>query len=220
MTIKDNEGLTPLDIAKKSESKECIELIQKSLEPEKTSNDKDKSPNEEELEVEVHEFTKTPSDHEKEENNNIKSQDTDEKDKADDSVGEKLEDEAPTQKKKKRKISFLLPGDEEPVPIDNEKEECEDIIPQDDDIVLMTENEEQAEAATVNDSDLEVHLPEPIVSRHTARYHQVMHIIQLHDSIAIVLTSKHGVSFFTLGFTDSRRRFKRRHWRSFNHRQG
>lgn len=165
MTIKDNEGLTPLDIAKKNESKECVELIQKSQEPEETSNDKDKSPNKEELEVEIHESTKTPSDHEEEENNNVKPQETDEQDKADDSVGEKLEDEAPTQKKKKR-ISFLLPGDQEPVPIDNDKEECEDIIPRDDEVVLMIENEEQAEAAAVNDSDLEVQLPEPIVSRY------------------------------------------------------
>ena len=171
MTIKDNEGLTPLDMAKKSESKECVQLIQKSQEPEEeTTNDENKSPNEEELEVEVHESTNTPpsSDHEKEGNKDIKSQDTDEQDKADDSIGEKMEDEAPTQKKKKRRISFLLPGDQEPIPIDNEQEQCEDIIPQDDEIVLTTEkvNVEQAETATVTDSDPDKQLPEPTVSRY------------------------------------------------------
>lgn len=169
MTTKDNEGLTPLDIAKKSESKECIQLIQKSQEPEETSNDEDKSWNEEELEVEVHESTKTSSDHEKEEmNNDIKSQDMDEQDKeADDGVGEKLKDEAPA--KKKKKISFLLPGDQEPVPIEGvEQEECEDIIPQDDEVVLTmrVESEEQAEADAVNDSQVQLH--EPTVSRHAA----------------------------------------------------
>ena len=174
MTIKDNEGLTPLDMAKKSESKECVQLIQKAQEPEEeTINDENKSPNEEELEVEVHESTNTPpsSDHEEEENKDIKSQDTDEQDKADDSIGEKMEDEAPTQKKKKRRISFLLPGDQEPIPIDNEQEQCEDIIPQDDEIVPTTENVEQAETAVVTDSDPDKQLPEPTVSRH-----QVMHM--------------------------------------------
>ena len=169
MTTKDNEGLTPLDIAKKSESKECVQLIQKSQEPEETSDNEDKGPNEEKLEVEVHESTKTSGDHKEEENKNEKSQGTDEQDKVDDSVGENLEEEAPpTQKKKKRSISFLLPGDQEPVPIaSSEQEECEDIIPQDDDIVVKMENAEQTEAITIN--DLEVQLPEPTVSRHACR---------------------------------------------------
>ena len=168
MTTKDNEGLTPLDIAKKSESKECVQLIQKSQEPEETSDNEDKGPNEEKLEVEVHESTKTSGDHKEEENKNEKSQGTDEQDKVDDSVGENLEEAPPTQKKKKRSISFLLPGDQEPVPIaSSEQEECEDVIPQDDDIVVKMENAEEAEATTVN--DLEVQLPEPTVSRHACR---------------------------------------------------
>ena len=172
MTIKDNEGLTPLDMAKKSESKECVQLIQKSQEPEEeTTNDENKSPNEEELEVEVHELTNTPpinGDHE-EEQNNIKSQETDEQDKADDSIGEKMEDKAPTQKKKRR-ISFLLPGNQEPIPINNEQEQCEDIIPEEDEIVLTTENVELAETAIVTDPDSDKHLPEPTVSRYQVMY--------------------------------------------------
>ncbi len=173
MTTKDNEGLTPLDMAKKSESKECVQLIQKSQEPEGTANNEDKSPNEQKLEVEVHESSNTPpSDHQEEENNDIKSQDTSEQDKADDSVGEKSEDKAPTPKKKKR-ISFLLPGEQEPIPIDNEfkQEQCEDIIPQDGEIILMMENVEPAKTAAVTVTDSGAQLPEPTVSRH-----QVMHI--------------------------------------------
>ena len=168
MTIKDNEGLTPLDIAKKSESKECVELIQKSQEPEETSNNANKGLNEEVLEVEVHESNKTPSDHDEEkESNSERPLDTDtdrqdkvdEQDKVDNSIQENLEEEPPAPKKKKR-ISFLLPGDQEPVPIDNEQEECEDIIPQDDKAVTMIESEK---AASMNDS--EVCLSEPTVSR-------------------------------------------------------
>jgi hypothetical protein len=169
MTTKDNEGLTPLDMAKKSESKECVQLIQKSQEPEETANNEDKSPNEDELVVEVHESSNTPPSDHQEEN---KSQDTSEQHKADDSVEEKLEDKAPTPKKKKR-ISFLLPGEQEPVPIDNEfkQEQCKDIIPQDDETILMMENVEPAETAAVTVTDSDAQLPEPIVSRH-----QVMHI--------------------------------------------
>lgn len=172
ITIKDNEGLTPLDIAKKSESKECVELIQKSQLPEETSNDQDKGLNEEVLEVEVHESNQTPSDHEEEkESNNERPLDTDmdqqdkinEQDEIDDSVRENMEEEPPTPKKKKKRISFLLPGDQEPVPIDNEQEKCEDIIPQDDKVVVMIESKEQTEATSVNDS--EIHISEPIVSR-------------------------------------------------------
>lgn len=184
MTIKDNEGLTPLDMAKKSESKECVQLVQKSQEPEEeTTNDENKSPNEEELEVEVHESTNTPpsSDHEEKENKDIKSQDTDKQDKADDSIGEKLEDEIPTQKKKKRHISFLLPGNQEPIPIDNEQEQCEDIIPEEDEIVLTTENVEEAETATVTDSDPDKQLPEPTVSRHHQVVHTAASIINIHS---------------------------------------
>lgn len=188
MTTKDNEGLTPLDMAKKSESKECVQLIQKSQEPEEeTANDEDKSPKEEELEVEVHESTNTPSssDHEEEENNNIKSQDTDEQDKADNSSGEKMEDKVPIQKKKKKRISFLLPGDQEPIPIDNEQEQCEDIIPEEDEILLTTENVEQAETAIVTDPDPDKQLPEPTVSRRQV-VHMAASIIYIASYIAMM----------------------------------
>ena len=161
MNTKDNEGFTPMDIAKKSKNKECVELIQKSLEPE-IPNNEDEGRNEEVLEVEVHE-SKTPSDHEEEEGNDEKPLDTNKQDEVNDSVRENMEAEPTTQKKKKR-ISFLLPGAQEPVPIDDEQEVCEDIIhhDQDDEVVLMIENEEQSEAGV---NDWEVQVPEPTVSR-------------------------------------------------------
>ena len=88
--------------------------------------------------------------------------DTKQEDEVINSIGENLADKLSTPKKIKKHISFLLPGAQEPVPIDSEEEVCEDITHKDDEDALMIENEEQSEGGV---NDLEDPIPEPTVNR-------------------------------------------------------
>ena len=117
MTTKDNEGHTPMDVAKKNENEECVKLIQETLEPEKTLIEENGSTSLENVTcvaVEVHEpeiVCKGEESKDTVDNQQTKDEDTFE----DISKDEEAVVTPPLKKKKtEKRIRFLL-EDEEPV---------------------------------------------------------------------------------------------------------
>ena len=123
MTIKDNEGHTPLDVAKNSENEDCVEVILKSKEEakseeasidkkeEKASNDEDSTT--QIVSVDVHE---TETERKEEESTGAVTEDTSQEDQtngdAEPSLDEREPSSTPPPKKKERRVSFKLDGEE------------------------------------------------------------------------------------------------------------
>ena len=135
MNKANNEGLTPEDIAKNNNHKECVKLIQQTLDPEETLNeDEGCTPlqNTQNVSVEVQaqievEESADPSSTESNEQINT----------AESSVGEDGEPTvAPPSKKKERKVGFLLEDETADKETENDNHELPDNVFEDD------ENEE------------------------------------------------------------------------------
>ena len=149
MNKKNNEGLTPKDIAKNNKHEECVKLIQQTLEPEETLNeDESHAPlqNEQNVSLEVQ------AQIEGEESTDPSSVESNQQINTENSVGDNRE---PTvaPKKKERKVCFLLEDETADKEIENDNHEFPD------DVFEDGENEE-------GDSRLstEVQNSEPTVS--------------------------------------------------------
>lgn len=152
MNKKNNEGVTPMDIAKNNKHEECMKLIQQTLDPEETLNETEGCTllqDEQNVSMEVQaqiegEESADPSPVESNQQINTES-----------SVGEDREPAVapPPKKKRERKVSFLL----EDETVDKETEKDNHEFP--DDVLEDGENEE-------GDSRLstEVQNSEPTVS--------------------------------------------------------
>ena len=123
MTTKDNEGHTPMDVAKKNENEECFKLIQETLEPEKTLIEENGSTSLENvacITAEVHEPEIVCKGEES--SDTVDSQQTKDEDTFEDISKDEEAVVTPPLKKKKteKRIRFLL-EDEEPATAHEEK---------------------------------------------------------------------------------------------------
>ena len=163
MNIKDNEGHTPMDIAKNNDKEECVEIVLKAQEEprleENSMEDGEKktSKNEDSIQlvsVDVHETE--PAIKEEDSGNPMSediNQENQRKENTDTTVDEEELSNTPAPRpKKKRRVSFQLEG-EEPETTEREKS-SEHVIPEieDDDEDKKQSVEEQISQLTVSNN--------------------------------------------------------------------
>ena len=129
MTIKDNEGHTPLDIAKNSENEGCVEVIlskeQANSEEASADNEEGKASNDDDsttqiVSVDVHETETEGKDEEGTglvtEDTGLVTEDTSQEDQTEGDTEPSLDEHEPSSspppKKKERRVSFMLDGEE------------------------------------------------------------------------------------------------------------
>ena len=166
MNIKDNEGHTPMDIAKNNDKEECVEIVLKAQEEprleENSMEDGEKkaSKNEDSIQlvsVDVHETETEPAIKEEDSCSNPMSEDTNQenqrKENTDTTVDEEELSNTPAPRpKKKRRVSFQLEG-EEPENTEREKS-SEHVIPEieDNDEDKKQSAEDQISQVTVSNN--------------------------------------------------------------------
>ena len=130
MNKKNNEGLTPKDIAKNNKHEECVKLIQQTMDPEETLNeDEGCTPlqNEQNVSVEVQ------AQIEEEESADTSSVESNQQINTESSVGGDREPAVapPPKKKKERKVNFLLEDGTVDKVIENDNHEFPDDVLED-----------------------------------------------------------------------------------------
>lgn len=172
MSKKDNEGLTPLDVAQQNENEECVKLIQQTLEPTEKLNEKEGHTDNDKLLIsaEVH-TSEVPS--ESEENNDGAIPNDSEKSKAKDTVTEDVDDQVSSSQPKKaeKHIRFCLEPEEIEEVNGEEKSKELDVIH--DDATTENENEKGNEQSTEEVQTSEITVSYIILAGTSNRYNVV-----------------------------------------------
>ena len=121
MSVKDNEGHTPLDIAKNSKNEDCVEVIlskEQAKSEEASADNEGKASNDDDsitqiVSVDIHE---TETEGKEQEDTGPVTEDTSQEDQTKGDTKPSLDEREPSStpppKKKERRVSFMLDGEE------------------------------------------------------------------------------------------------------------